>query len=137
MVKLFKIISIFLRLGRGKFRYYFRCNSSPQAENFTKSRSQNAIYRGEIASKYRIFFGACGGPIIELLSNTTNYEQLFCVIGSDQQKKTHVKSSILDKGGGFVIITTDQRSFETYIMLGFVTNPSKNRIFVYRLVRSV
>ena len=92
----------FIRKERGKFIYYFRCNSPPQAENFAKSRSENAIYRGEMASKYRIFFGACGGPIIELLSNTTNYEQLFYVIGSDQQPPPHVKSSILDKGGGLM-----------------------------------
>ena len=54
----------------------FQPSSPAQAENFAKSRSENAIFRGEIASKYRIFFGACGGPIIELLSNTTNYDQL-------------------------------------------------------------
>ena len=108
MVKPFKIISFFLRLRRGKFMYYFRCNSPPQAENFAKSSSQNAIYRGEIASKYRNFFGACGGPIIELLSNTTNYEQLFYVIGPDQQKTPPLlRARFWTRGGFFVIITTD------------------------------
>ena len=54
-----------MRFSEGKCFHF----SPPQAENFAKSRSENAIFRGEIASKYSIFFGACGGPIIELLPN--------------------------------------------------------------------
>ena len=83
-----------MRFSEGKCFHF----SPPQAENFAKSRSENAIFRGEIASKYRIFFGACGGPIIELLPNRQYV--IIGIIGLVENPPL-VKSRSENRGGVF------------------------------------